>query len=154
MADVKISALTELTTMTDAAVIPVVEGGATKKITGDNLQTYFIDTPAVSTQNTTTAGAGYGGFGSGAPVLSLTNDYVKQIIKITNSTGAVAAVDLPDASLDGKSVIVYTDSDDSTLVYYKRNDGTYATYQIGKSGQNVVAHFIWLGTNWVYFQGT
>jgi hypothetical protein len=41
MAEVKISALSALNTMTDAAVMPVVEGGATKKITGANLKSYF-----------------------------------------------------------------------------------------------------------------
>ena len=46
MAEVKISALSALNTMTDAAVMPVVEGGATKKITGANLKNYFSP-PAV-----------------------------------------------------------------------------------------------------------
>jgi len=46
MAEVKISALSALNTMTDAAVMPVVEGGATKKITGTNLKSYFSP-PAV-----------------------------------------------------------------------------------------------------------
>jgi hypothetical protein len=46
MAEVKISALSALNTMTDAAVMPVVEGGATKKITGANLKSYF-SLPAV-----------------------------------------------------------------------------------------------------------
>jgi hypothetical protein len=46
MAEVKISALSALNTMTDAAVMPVVEGGATKKITGTNLKNYFSP-PAV-----------------------------------------------------------------------------------------------------------
>ena len=41
MAEVKISALSALNTMTNAAVMPVVEGGATKKITGANLKNYF-----------------------------------------------------------------------------------------------------------------
>ena len=46
MAEVKISALSALNTMTDAAVMPVVEGCATKKITGANLKNYFSP-PAV-----------------------------------------------------------------------------------------------------------
>jgi hypothetical protein len=46
MAEVKISALSALNTMTDSAVMPVVEGGATKKITGANLKSYFSP-PAV-----------------------------------------------------------------------------------------------------------
>jgi hypothetical protein len=46
MAEVKISALSALNTMTNAAVMPVVEGGATKKITGANLKNYFSP-PAV-----------------------------------------------------------------------------------------------------------
>ena len=41
MANVKISALTPLTTMTDATVVPVVESATTKKITGANLKNYF-----------------------------------------------------------------------------------------------------------------
>ena len=41
MANVKISALTSLSTMTDATVVPVVESATTKKITGANLKTYF-----------------------------------------------------------------------------------------------------------------
>jgi|688.fasta_scaffold963088_1 hypothetical protein len=41
MANVKISALTALSTMTDATVVPVVESATTKKITGANLKNYF-----------------------------------------------------------------------------------------------------------------
>ena len=43
MANVKISALTALTTMTDATVVPVVESATTKKITGTALKTYMQD---------------------------------------------------------------------------------------------------------------
>ena len=47
----KISALPTLTAVTDATVIPVVEGGATKKITGAVLKTY-----AAGAQGATGAG--------------------------------------------------------------------------------------------------
>ena len=43
MANVKISALTALSTMTDATVVPVVESATTKKITGTTLKTYMQD---------------------------------------------------------------------------------------------------------------
>jgi hypothetical protein len=41
MANVKISQLPSLSTMTDIAQIPVVAGGTTYQITGANLSTYF-----------------------------------------------------------------------------------------------------------------
>jgi hypothetical protein len=41
MANIKISQLTSLSTMTDAAVIPVVAAGVTQQISGTNLKTYF-----------------------------------------------------------------------------------------------------------------
>ena len=44
MAEIKISELPSLSTMTDAAQIPVVASGATHQITGANLKTYFSDT--------------------------------------------------------------------------------------------------------------
>ena len=47
MANVKISALTALSTMTDATVVPVVESSTTKKITGANLKTYFAPITSV-----------------------------------------------------------------------------------------------------------
>jgi|688.fasta_scaffold1096710_1 hypothetical protein len=47
MANVKISALTALSTMTDATVVPVVESATTKKITGTALKTYMQDRTCV-----------------------------------------------------------------------------------------------------------
>jgi len=41
MANIKISQLTSLSTMTDAAIIPVVASGSTQQISGANLKTYF-----------------------------------------------------------------------------------------------------------------
>jgi hypothetical protein len=50
MANVKISALTSLTTMTDATVVPVVESATTKKITGANLKNYFNKSSIIRAQ--------------------------------------------------------------------------------------------------------
>jgi hypothetical protein len=44
MANVKISQLPSLSTMTGTAQIPVVAGGVTYQITGANLQNYFVGT--------------------------------------------------------------------------------------------------------------
>jgi hypothetical protein len=41
MANIKISQLTSLSTMTDAAIIPVVAAGVTQQISGANLKNYF-----------------------------------------------------------------------------------------------------------------
>jgi hypothetical protein len=41
MANIKISQLTSLSTMTDAAIIPVVASGVTQQISGANLKNYF-----------------------------------------------------------------------------------------------------------------
>lgn len=43
MANVKISALPSASTMTDSAIVPVVDNGATEKITGIALKAYFQD---------------------------------------------------------------------------------------------------------------
>jgi hypothetical protein len=48
MANVKISALTTLTSMTDATVVPVVESSTTKKITAANVKVYVQTNPVVS----------------------------------------------------------------------------------------------------------
>ena len=55
----KISALPNLAAVTDATIIPVVEGGATKKITGVTLKTY-----AAGAQGTTGAGGAQGSSGT------------------------------------------------------------------------------------------
>lgn len=51
MADIKISELTALASMTDTALVPVVDGATTKKITGLNLKTYFLNGNAASVTN-------------------------------------------------------------------------------------------------------
>ena len=48
MANVKISALTTLTSMTDATVVPVVESSTTKKITAAKVKEYVQTNPVVS----------------------------------------------------------------------------------------------------------
>lgn len=61
MANVKISQLPSLSTMTDLAQIPVVAGGTTYQITGANLSSYFggniITAPVAYSTLTATAGA-------------------------------------------------------------------------------------------------
>ena len=51
MADIKISELTTLATMTDSVIVPVVDGASTKKITGLSLKTYFLNGNAATVTN-------------------------------------------------------------------------------------------------------
>ena len=51
MADIKISELTALTNMNDSALVPVVDGATTKKVTGLNLKTYFLNGNAATVTN-------------------------------------------------------------------------------------------------------
>ena len=48
MANVKISALTTLTSLTDVSVVPVVESSTTKKITAANVKVYVQTNPVVT----------------------------------------------------------------------------------------------------------
>jgi len=48
MANVKISALTTLTSLTDVSVVPVVESSTTKKITAANVKVYMQTNPVVT----------------------------------------------------------------------------------------------------------
>ncbi len=58
MANIKISQLTSLSTMTDAAVIPVVAAGVTQQISGTNLKTYFGNSTTWALLNDKTGAAG------------------------------------------------------------------------------------------------
>jgi len=86
----KISALPTLAAVTDATVIPVVEGGATKKITGAVLKTYAAGaqgtTGASGTQGTTGTGTqgASGTQGTTGPVAGSTTQV------IYNSSGSAA----------------------------------------------------------------
>jgi len=53
----KISALPTLSTVTDTTIIPVVEGGATKKITGAALKTYALGAQGATGTSITNRGA-------------------------------------------------------------------------------------------------
>ena len=93
MANVKISALTALTTMTDATVVPVVESATTKKITGTALKTYMQDRNCVIVNQDTEVAFGVIGIqitnSSGCYVqIRATSSLTAHYNNVYNSTGA------------------------------------------------------------------
>ena len=106
MANIKISQLTSLSTMTDAAVIPVVAAGVTQQISGTNLKTYF------------------GSYGNANVVANLAALGSNPI----TTTGNITAGNLDAINL----VINSISSDDSTFVTIE--DGMNVTGEIAAAG--------------------
>jgi len=111
MANIKISQLTSLSTMTDAAVIPVVDSGVTQQISGANLKTYFTGS--------------YGNANVVANLAALGSNPISTTGNVT--AGNLDAVDL---------VINSIRSDDSSFVNI--DDGVNVTGDIAAAG-NITA---------------
>ena len=139
MANVKISQLPSLSTMTDLAQIPVVAGGTTYQITGANLNSYFnsgagnitsttdvnitIDTPDSSTFNWEFSATG----------LLTAPGPVKPISTTLSALGSAAS-----AGVGARAFI--TDSD----VVASGNFGAVAAHTSGANAVPVYSD----GTNW------
>ena len=144
MANVKISQLTSLTAMTDAAVVPVVEGAATKKITGSALKTYMNDTKTISHTADVLVGGSSEGDGSS---IAITDNYQTERVNITNSLGDVGRATLPNVSVSGKIVILTSTSSDATYVdRYRYPGGIYSYVSVSNTGNGKII-LMSLGSN-------
>ena len=119
MANVKISQLPSLSTMTNVAQIPVVAGGVTYQITGANLQNYFVGT--------------YGNANVVANLAALGTNPISTTGNIT--AGTLDAVDL---------VINRISSDDSSFVTIE--DGVNVNGTISATGNISGNYFIGNGS--------
>ena len=144
MANVKISALTALSTMTDATVVPVVESATTKKITGSDLKSYMNDTKAVShSANLLAAGSS---FGQGSSI-AITDNYQTERVSITNSLGGVGRATLANITSIGKIVILTSTASNETYVDRYGFSGAVQSYVTVSNGGNGVVILMSLGSN-------
>lgn len=124
MANVKISQLPSLSTMTDIAQIPVVAGGTTYQITGSNLSSYF--------------GGGYGNANVVANLAALGSNPVSTTGNVTSGnllTGGLinAAGNITGSNLSAVNLVINNiRSDDSSFVNIE--DGVNITGAIDASG--------------------
>jgi hypothetical protein len=143
MANVKISALTALSTMTDATVVPVVESATTKKITGLDLKDYMNKTKEIThAANVLAAGTNTGDGSS----IAITDNYHTEKVLITNVLGDVGRATLPNVSVYGKTVILVTSA--AHGIYVDRNIWNAAMGYVGVSNSsNGVVILMSLGSN-------
>jgi hypothetical protein len=125
MANIKISQLTSLSTMTDAAIIPVVAAGVTQQISGTNLKTYF---------------GSYGNANVAANLAALGSNPI-------TTTGNITAGNLDAVNL----VINRISSDDSSFITIE--DGVNVTGPISGLGSSKL-DFITYGANTAYLTTT
>jgi len=119
MANVKISQLPSLTTMTGVAQIPVVAGGVTYQITGANLQNYFVGT-----------------YGNANVVANLAALGSNPILTTGNITGG---------NLDAVNLVINSiSSDDSSFVTIE--DGVNVNGTISATGNITGNYFIGNGS--------
>ena len=144
MANVKISALTALSTMTDATIVPVVESATTKKITGSDLKSYMNDTKTVShSANVLVVGTANGDGSS----IAITDNYQTERVNISNSLGDVGRATIPNITLVGKIVILTSTAANEIYVDRYRWPGNIYSYVQVSNNANGVVILMSLGSN-------
>jgi len=122
MANVKISQLPSLSTMTDIAQIPVVSSGTTYQITGANLSSYFGTTPTKINNGTTEANIGVSGGNANISVGGISN------VAVFTQSGVIVSGVLTAPVLTTNNIR----SDDSSFVNIE--DGVNITGAVVASG--------------------
>jgi hypothetical protein len=164
MANVKISQLPSLSTMTNVAQIPVVAGGTTYQITGTNLQNYFTgaygnanvvaNLAALGTNPVSTAGNVTGGnvLAPGAVIATLLTGGNLQVTGGVSSSTMTAVGNITGGNLDAVNLVINSiSSDDSTFVTIE--DGLNVTGPISGLGSSKL-DFTTYGANTAYLTTT
>ena len=136
MANVKISQLPSLSTMTDLAQIPVVAGGTTYQITGSNLSAYFSTSAAGSkiVNGSTEANIGASGGNANISVGGISN------VAVFTQSGVIVSGVLTAPVLTTNNIR----SDDSSFVNIE--DGVNITGAVIAAGNVVGNYFIGNGS--------
>jgi hypothetical protein len=137
MASTKISQLPSLSTMSDSAIIPVVDSGVTKTITGLVLKAYPMTTAAniaggAANQIPYQTGSGATTFGSGltynGTTFTATNISGNLSSATADGTNGVGYINIPQNSQSAAYTTVLSDA--GKHIYHPASDANARTYTI------------------------
>ena len=89
------------------------------------------------------------------PTVGITDDATTEVIEVTNTSGGIGRVTLPNVTTIGKTVYFKPMDNPAVYVDFVNKQGSNYSFQNAgvKNGGNTIPQFVWLGA-WVYYTGS